>query len=128
MYLVVHCSATKVTHNTTIEDLDRWHRERGFRKVGYHFFIDRAGELHAGRELTEIGAHVEGYNQESLGICMAGGLDENMNPEDNFTDVQKETLRKLLVALKAYAKNAKVVGHNYLNPHKACPCFDVNKL
>ena len=35
-YIVLHCSATKEGVPFGIEDIDRWHRQRGFRKVGYH--------------------------------------------------------------------------------------------
>ena len=32
-YIVLHCSATKEGVPFGIEDIDRWHRQRGFRKV-----------------------------------------------------------------------------------------------
>ena len=37
--IIIHCSATKEGRNYTVADIDRWHRERGFFCIGYHFVI-----------------------------------------------------------------------------------------
>ena len=37
--IIVHCSATPEGANFTVEDIDRWHRKRGFRCIGYHYVI-----------------------------------------------------------------------------------------
>lgn len=47
--IIIHCSATKEGMDFTVEDIDRWHRQRGFDSIGYHFVIYRDGSLHAGR-------------------------------------------------------------------------------
>ena len=60
-YIVLHCSATKEGVPFGIEDIDRWHRQRGFRKVGYHYVIEIDGTLRKGRDIAEIGAHVQGW-------------------------------------------------------------------
>ena len=39
--IIIHCSATKEGRNFTVADIDRWHRERGMRCIGYHFVIYR---------------------------------------------------------------------------------------
>ena len=33
--IVVHCSATRAGQDLTATDIDRWHRQRGFRSIGY---------------------------------------------------------------------------------------------
>ena len=81
-YIVLHCSATKEGVPFGIEDIDRWHRQRGFRKVGYHYVIEIDGEIRKGRDIAEIGAHVQGSNANSIGICYIGGLDADGNPKD----------------------------------------------
>ena len=48
---------------------------RGFRDIGYHFYITRNGEIHRGRALEKVGAHCRDHNTHSIGICYEGGLD-----------------------------------------------------
>lgn len=124
-YLVVHCAATKPTMDIGLREIRQWHRERGWLDIGYHFVIRRDGSVEKGREVTTVGAHVEGHNYESVGICMAGGIDAKGKPENNFTTAQFESLRALLGKLKADYPSAKIVGHRDLDPKKACPSFDV---
>ncbi len=123
-YLVVHCSATPPKAKVDAREIDRWHRMRGFLRIGYHYVIKRNGQVEQGRPITDPGAHVEGYNHESIGVCLAGGVNEKNVPEDNFTLDQKAALGALLVTLKALFPKAEVIGHRDLNPNKACPSFD----
>ena len=69
-YIFIHCSATKPSMDTDAKEIDRWHRARGFLKIGYHFVIKRDGTKEIGRELMESGAHVKSYNHKSIGICL----------------------------------------------------------
>ena len=34
--IIIHCSATTEGKDFTVEDIDRWHRQRGFNGIGYH--------------------------------------------------------------------------------------------
>jgi len=43
--------------------------------------------------------------------------------EDNRTEAQKLALSEVLATLHELFPNAKLVGHNELNPQKACPCL-----
>lgn len=128
-YIVIHCSATPPNVKVDRSVIDRWHRERGFLKIGYHFVIKRDGTVEEGRKLTEIGAHVEGYNAQSIGICMAGGCKKGekvaLVPDNNFTNEQWASLAALVKKLKPQFPSAAIVGHRDLNPNKACPSFDV---
>lgn len=124
--IILHCSATKAGQHFTVEDIDRWHKQRGFTKIGYHFVIYLDGTIHKGRDVSEVGAHVVGQNANSIGICYIGGLDEKGNPKDTRTDAQKEALKRLVAELKGKYPNATVHGHNEFAA-KACPCFDVKK-
>ncbi len=128
-YIVVHCAATPPTMDIGIKTIDGWHKERGFRCVGYHFFIKRDGKLQEGRKLHETGAHVRGYNRQSIGICLAGGVDKNLDPENNFTANQKATLKWIVGHLKDHGyKKARVLGHRELDPKKACPSAEIDEL
>ena len=125
-YLVVHCSATTPDMDIGKEEIDRWHRKRKMLMIGYHYVIRRDGVLEEGRELDEMGAHVRGWNDVSIGVCLVGGIDEDGNPEDNYTDAQKACLRSVLDYLSAKNPEATIQGHrDFSGVAKACPCFDV---
>lgn len=125
-FIIIHCSATPDGYDFTAQDIDRWHRERGFRKIGYHYVIRLDGTVERGRQLSEVGAHCSGYNKQSVGICYVGGLDAvHLKPADTRTSAQKRALRQLLEHLHTMFPKARVVGHRDLNRHKACPCYDV---
>ena len=100
---------------------------RGFRDIGYHFYITRDGEIHRGRALEKIGAHCRNHNAHSVGVCYEGGLDANGKPKDTRTLEQKGALLALLRELKRQFPKALIVGHRDLNPMKGCPCFDAVK-
>ena len=124
--VVIHCSATRCTRSYTVDDCRRDHRNRGFADIGYHYYITRDGVVHAGRPLYTEGAHAQGYNRYSIGICYEGGLDIRGRPADTRTPQQKDTLHRLLQRLKEDCPQARVVGHRDLpGVRKACPCFEV---
>lgn len=135
--IVDHCSATKEGQHFTAADIDRWHRERGFRCIGYHYVVLLDGTIEKGRSDWQIGAHVKGHNKDSIGVCYIGGLDANGKPKDTRTPSQKEALLKLHKELKTKFPNAEIIGHRDLSPDldgdgvvekhewlKACPCYD----
>lgn len=142
--IVIHCAATPNGRLTFADDVNRWHRERGFARapewrkrqnqgldaIGYHFFIGLNGALWTGRHLDEVGAHVVGANSQSIGICMAG--------MDAYMPAQWEQLALTVRALQARYPRARVCGHRDLSPDlngdglvqpwewtKTCPGFDV---
>lgn len=137
--LVVHCSATRPTLDVRAVDIDRWHKARGWRSIGYHYVITRAGFMEMGREEAVAGAHVAGHNRNSIGICLVGGVAENgRTPENNFRTAQFQSLITLLRELRERYPKARICGHRDLSPDKDgdgviergewlkdCPCFDV---
>ena len=124
-YLVVHCTATKLSQRVSVEDIDRWHKARGWSGIGYHWYVDRDGHIFPGRSEREAGAHVIGYNHCSIGICYEGGLDEQGNSADTRTPAQKSALLFIIKDLKQSYPNAIVLGHrDFPGVHKDCPCFD----
>lgn len=147
--IIIHCSATVEGRHFTVEDIDRWHKQRGFRCIGYHFVIYLDGSVHNGRPIEEVGAHCLNHNAHSIGICYIGGLDEAKKPKDTRTPQQKDALKRLVQKLLNDYPNAKVHGHNELAcvrtkrepgfstsqcqdncakcnyAGRPCPCFDV---
>jgi len=142
--IVVHCSATKKGAGVDIHTIDRWHKERGFKRqpiskkyCGYHFFIKEDGEIQKGRDLQEAGAHVAGSNSKTIGVCYAGGLDAKGKAADTRTDEQKDSLLFLIKHLFAKFPGSAGSGHRDYSPDKngdgiiepwefmkECPCFD----
>lgn len=127
-FIVIHCSATQSDRDYTVEQLLRDHKVRGFRTIGYHFYIRRSGLVTQHRRLLEVGAHVRGLNRCSIGICYEGGLDESGKTADTRTPEQKEQLRELLWKLHTLFPHALIVGHRDLpGVKKACPCFSCDE-
>lgn len=125
--IIVHCTATPEGRDVTVEEIDAWHRKRGFKSIGYHYVIYLDGSIHKGREDDKIGAHCVGYNSRSLGVCYVGGLaKDGKTPKDTRTEAQKQSLYKLLKMLKTKYPEAHIFGHRDFAA-KACPCFDVTK-
>ena len=132
IYLIIHHSGgseadpTTDTSNHTFEIVNEWHRQNpkinlgypsslGF-FIGYHFFIEKTGKTTQGRDELEIGAHVVGMNDKSIGICLAGNFDRLPSlPNSKPTKEQEESLKKLLkeLSLKYNILPDKVVPHRY---------------
>lgn len=128
-YIVVHCTATPEGKDFKAKDIDRWHKERGWKGIGYHYVVDLDGTIEKGRNESEIGSHVAGHNKDSIGVVYVGGLDKDgKTPKDTRTEAQKEALWKILIALIIKYPDATIMGHrDFKGVSKACPCFDVQK-
>ena len=123
--IIIHCSAVLPGQRSSARDIDGWHRAQGWKSIGYHFVVRRDGTVETGRRLEEVGAHCQGHNRHSVGICYEGGLDSDGRPADTRTPEQAKALRELVGRMRALFPKALVVVHHDLNPMKDCPCFDV---
>lgn len=135
-HLVIHCTATVKGEEFTVNDVDLWHRQKGYKGIGYHYVISADGTIKKGREEIKIGAHTKGYNRHSIGIAYVGGLNKRLTPKDTRTRKQKRAMKSLLLILKDKYPEAEIVGHRdfyddgILKPfvfEKVCPCFNVKK-
>ena len=131
--IVIHCSDS--TWGTS-EDINRWHLERGWDCIGYHFVItngrskstdsyiaDNDGMLQEGRPVEKKGAHAKGHNFDSVGACLIG--------THWFSSAQLfKTLPKLLASLMFQYKIPveEIFGHHELDEHKTCPNIDMDAL
>jgi N-acetylmuramoyl-L-alanine amidase len=123
---IIHCSAEPPNRDTDAATIHRWHVEgRGWKAIAYHWVIKEDGGLEGGRHFNHQGAHTSGHNEDSVGICMIGGLDYDMKPTaEMYTEPQWATLTKLLRMVYTKWPGIETHGHNeYAN--KACPCFNV---
>lgn len=136
--IVIHCTATREGQDVRASDIDKWHKERGWKMIGYNYVIDLDGTVETGRPLTMNGAHCVGYNNHSIGIVYVGGLDANGKPKDTRTPAQKRALNDLIYKLVDKYPITDILGHRDSSPDlngdgiispnewiKACPCFDV---
>ena len=68
------CSADDLEEGKTqVYWIQDFHQNgRGWNDIGYHFLVDRAGNIYQGRPETVIGAHVGGANTGNIGVCLLG--------------------------------------------------------
>ena len=134
--IIIHCSDTPTGRNDQIEDCDKWHVDKGFKRdeihrinfnpnlkaVGYHFWINIDGSVHTGRQAEEIGAHCSGLNSASIGICMVGN--------GVYTTAQWDALAELIRLLQTTYADTRIKGHcdtpTGAAQGKTCPSFDVH--
>lgn len=116
--IILHCSASDDPKQTAAM-IDSWHKARGFKKIGYHFFIRVDGTIEKGRDIEEVGAHAEGYNTDSIGICLAGLT--------KFSSEQFKSLSIILKNLKPKYPTATIHGHKEFS-NKSCPVFDYTEF
>lgn len=117
-YLVVHCSDTPDDEPLSARDIHAMHLGFGWHGVGYHRVIGRDGRIEQGRPDFWIGAHVYGFNEESLGVCLIG--------RHHFTDDQMVALKAVISEWKNRYPKASVCGHcDFDYTDKTCPNFDV---
>jgi N-acetylmuramoyl-L-alanine amidase len=137
--IVIHCSASKETVNYSFEQCCKDHKARGFNSCGYHRFISKDGTVHIGRDFSVPGAHVQGHNSHSIGICYEGGLDAKGKAKDTRTAAQKKAIVDCILEAIEYAGGTvkRITGHRDLSPDlngngvvephefvKQCPCFN----
>lgn len=131
---VLHCSATPPSMDCGVEKIREWHKAKGWADIGYHGVIRRDGTFEIGRDLDgdgdfldETGAHAYGFNRDSIGFCLEGGVDENMKTESNFTRAQYECLFGIYDDMTTRFPEAKWKGHNEISD-KDCPSLNVIEL
>lgn len=136
--IVIHCSATPEGREVTAAEVRRWHLAKKWADIGYHFFIRLDGTIEIGRPLAIAGAHTQGFNAHTIGICYVGGVAaDGRTPKDTRTPAQKAALVHILTELKAKYPAATIKGHRDYSPDrngngriepseyiKACPSFD----
>lgn len=110
--IILHHAAVS---NCSVDDVDRWHKNKGWTCIGYHFFVRKDGSIYRGRREEAIGAHAYGSNTDSIGICAEGNFEN-----ETMGDVQKQALKELVAYLKNKYGITKVQRHRDVNA-TACP-------
>lgn len=125
--IIIHCTATPAGRDVSASDIDKWHRQRGFDCIGYHYVIRLDGSLQVGRPLDKVGAHCKGHNAHSIGIVYVGGIDENGQYADTRTAEQRGTMAMLVSFLVRSFSTIKTIHGHRDHAARACPCFDARK-
>ena len=132
--IIVHCSASDWGNAA---EIDKWHKERGWSGIGYHYVINNCypsyeayrqrrpvvendSLLEKGRNIEKVGAHCEGYNTGSVGVCLIGA--------DVFTGGQIAMLKSLVHRLRKDYGPLPVFPHNKFSTSKSCPNLDLEFL
>ena len=131
--LVVHHTDTYENMDTSVEDIDDWHKQRGWSEIGYHFVIRRDGRIQVGRDIEKTGAHARagGFNRKSVGIAFVGGKvgssrrGGNQRSKTTFTDKQWEAFDRFLSDWHRVFPNSQILGHNDTDRTHTDPEFDV---
>jgi murein L,D-transpeptidase YcbB/YkuD len=122
----IHCSATDAEWADNAETMDKWHKERGWREIGYHLFIQKDGTMQLGRDWNQVPAAQRMHNEESLAICLHG-LDKNKFTASQlrvFVDFCKR-LDEEFFKQKSY--HMRFRGHCEVAA-KLCPVIDYEQL
>jgi len=124
--IILHCTATRAGEQINVKQIDKWHRDRGWSEIGYHYVLYADGTIATGRDIRKKGAHVKGHNHDSVGVAYVGGLDKNKTPKDTMTMQQEMAFLHLVNSLRVVFGDMSVHGHNEYS-NKACPSFDVQE-
>lgn len=122
--VIVHMSDTPDTlkeSKFSAKDIDKWHRDRGFRMIGYHYYIKRDGTIEPGRPESNQGAHTYGENQNSLGVCYEGKGLPTIYQIASFM----ELYRRFYASYEINYNNW--FGHNEFSK-KDCPGFSMTAM
>jgi len=118
--VILHCAATPdEADHFDIDDIRRWHIARGFSDVGYHAVIKKSGEVQLGRSEHEVGAHCQGQNEGSLGVCYIGTKRPTAMQLLSIMNLYKSWYSKYNIGSENW------FGHYEFNPGKECPGFSM---
>lgn len=117
-----HAEASRAS----VEEVNRWHLERGWTGIGYHFYIRKDGKVYRGRPEWAVGAHAQGHNSRAIGICCEGSYMRETMPA-----AQLNALKELIRTLMAKYPGAKLLRHKDVNstdcPGTKFPWAEVQK-
>lgn len=105
--IILHHAEAK---SASVEEVNRWHLERGWTGIGYHFYIRKDGRIYRGRPEWAVGAHAQGHNSRSVGICVEGAYMTETMPKAQF-----DALVGLVREEMAKYPGAKVLRHRDVN-------------
>jgi len=131
--IMLHTSATPTNWHVgkgavkIRNEIDRWHKARGWRGIGYHRVFIPDGKKANGRSIYTIGAGCAGRNRGVIHLCLVPhtGIQSMGAFEDFYTEEQRKAVKDYIKeVVKLNGKGVKVTGHNDFSS-KLCPGFKV---
>lgn len=108
------------------EGINNYHKERGWKGIGYNFYIKKDGRIYLGRPENAEGAHTKGENSNSIGICLEGNFEDESLSKEQF-----ESVVKLSTYITLKYDIYKIMGHGdvyeTLCPGKNFPLDEIKK-
>ena len=111
MIVLHHASAT----SCTVDEIHNWHLANEWTGFGYHYFVNKKGDIFKGRPDDTIGSHAKGFNSTTLGICFEGNFEK-----ETPTQEQIDAGLELVEYLKKKYGISRVKGHGELMA-TSCP-------
>ena len=112
-YIILHHTAAT---QGTVQAIHNYHvNGRGWKGIGYNFYVRKDGKIYQGRPEWAVGAHATGYNDKSIGVCAEGNFEAEKMPE-----AQKQAIIELMRELKQKYPNAQIKRHKDFAA-TACP-------
>ena len=100
----LHHSGVAVSQS--VEVIHNYHKGKGWAGIGYHYYVRKDGSIYRGRPENMAGAHCNGINSISIGICAEGNFSE-----ETMSNVQKQALIELVKDIKSRYDIKWVRGH-----------------
>jgi len=132
-WIVVHHSAGR---DTTLENFSQiWTshvRDNDYFDIGYHAVVELVGGAflaHFGRPDHVPGAHVRGFNENSLGICIVGNYSRGAPPPGLLQVAARRVVAPWAVQYSVPIDH--IIGHRDApNAHTECPgtFFDMDNF
>lgn len=124
--IIVHHSESDIKAHDNISVIREWHTSpkkkggRGWKDIGYHYFVRKDGTVQKGRDVSKVGAHCRGHNTGTVGICVSG--------DTKFTRHQFNALASLITRLKIGLEVDLTIEPHSKYSKKECPKFSIEKF
>jgi len=130
--VVIHHTGNDDSYPTMNDVQDQHIDDKKKADIGYHFGIDKDGNIFEGRSLDIKGAHVNKANTGKIGVVLLGDFDTKDSglpfykgifevSDDEMTDAMREALSVLVAHLVEEYEIDTVGGHNEVNCERHCP-------
>ena len=110
-YIILHHRAG----NGDAESIHAQHLSQGWTGIGYHFYVRKDGRVYRCRPLGVVGAHCQGHNSYSVGVCFEGNFEA-----EKMAEKQIRAGAKLVTYLKNLFPTAEVKRHSDMDS-TLCP-------
>ena len=133
--IIIHCSDTKDSGTVSWTAIEKYHKETmGWSDIGYHFGIEEVNWSDPNYKYVSIigrpwylpGAHCEGQNADSIGICFVGSYETEEPQNDRLIFGIKRVIIPVMKLFNLGIDN--IFFHRDFSSHgKTCPGTQFSK-